>query len=45
MDAGDTTKARFYQSLSFKVVFGLVVALIVTTGPFFYLQYTRSERT
>ena len=43
MDAGDTTKARFYQSLSFKVVFGLVVALVVTTGPFFYLQYTRQR--
>ncbi|MFQ5814711.1 MAG: HAMP domain-containing protein, partial [Anaerolineae bacterium] len=43
MDGDDTTKARFYQSLSFKVVFGLVVALIVTTGPFFYLQYTRQR--
>ena len=43
MDGGDTTRARFYQSLSFKVVFGLVVVLVVTTGPFFYLQYTRQR--
>ena len=43
MDADDTTKARFYQSLSFKVVFGLVVAFIVTISPFFYLQHTRQR--
>jgi hypothetical protein len=43
MDADDTTIARFYQSLSFKVVFGLVVAFIVTISPFFYLQYTRQR--
>ena len=43
MDGGDTTRARFYHSLSFKVVFGLVVAFIVTISPFFYLQYTRQR--
>ncbi|MFQ5341874.1 MAG: hypothetical protein ACE5F6_10055, partial [Anaerolineae bacterium] len=43
MDADDTTRARFYHSLSFKVVFGLIVAFIVTISPFFYLQHTRQR--
>ncbi len=43
MRTRNESKPRFYQGLSFKVVAGLVVVLVVTTGPFFYLQYTRQR--
>jgi len=41
MEAGITAKARFYQGLGFKLVFGLVVALLLASSPFFYLLYSR----
>ena len=43
MRTRDPARARFYQGLSFRLVAGLVVVLILTTGPFFYLQYTREQ--
>ncbi len=43
MGTRDVARTRFYEGLSFKVVTGLVVVLIATIGPFFYLQYTREQ--
>ncbi len=34
-------KAKFYHSLGFKLVIGLVVALLLASSPFFYLLYSR----